>query len=215
MEKWLSDLRYGLRTLRKSPGFTAVVLCTLGLGIGANTAIFSVVHSVLLRPLSYRQPDRLVAVWESRAKPGSEKFRVAPGNYLDWREQNRVFEDMAMFGASRYSLTGEGDPESLLGGKVTENYFRTLGVEPLLGRVFSKEEETPGRDKVVLLSYGLWQRRFGGDREILGQPVTFDGNLLHCHRRHAAGHLSHLGELGGSNPVSPRPSSVLGADGVA
>ena len=178
MDKWLGDLRYGLRTLRKSPGFTAVVLCTLALGIGANTAIFSVVHSVLLRSLPYRQPDRLATVWESLPEPGFEKFRVAPGNYLDWQDQNRVFEDMAMFGASRFSLTGEGEPESLLGGKVTESYFRTLGVAPLIGRVFSKEEETPGRDRVVLLSHGLWQRRFGSDREILGRPIAFDGQLF-------------------------------------
>ena len=178
MEKWVNDLRYGFRTLRKSPSFTTVVLCTLALGIGANTTIFSVVHSVLLRPLSYQEPDRLFAVWESLAEPGFEKFRVAPGNYLDWRAQNRVFAEMAMFGASGYSLMGEGEPEQLLGGRVTESYFRTLGVEPLVGRVFTKEEETPGRDKVVVLSYGLWQRRFGGDKEILGEPVTFDGNLF-------------------------------------
>ena len=178
MEKWVNDLRYGFRTLRKSPGFTTVVLCTLALGIGANTTIFSVVHAVLLKPLSYQEPDRLFVVWESLAEPGFEKFRVAPGNYLDWRAQNRVFAEMAMFGASGYSLTGEGEPEQLLGGRVTESYFRTLGVEPLMGRVFTKEEETPGRDKIVILSYGLWQRRFGGDKEILGEPVTFDGNLF-------------------------------------
>jgi len=96
MEKWVNDLRYGFRTLRKSPGFTTVVLCTLALGIGANTTIFSVVHAVLLKPLSYQEPDRLFVVWESLAEPGFEKFRVAPGNYLDWRAQNRVFAEMAM-----------------------------------------------------------------------------------------------------------------------
>ena len=116
MDSLLRDLRYALRTLVKNPGFTAVIVLTLALGIGANTAIFSVVNAVLLRPLPYREPDRLVAVWEVNLSDASRKSRVTLANALDWREQNGVFEDLAMFGASGGNLTGDGDPEQLLGG---------------------------------------------------------------------------------------------------
>ena len=174
MQTLLQDLRYAARMLRKQPGFTVVVTLTLALGIGANTAIFSVVNAVLLRPLPYREPDRLVAVWEVNLSDASRKSRVTPANALDWREQNDVFEDLAMFGASGGNLTGDGDPEQLLGANVSESYFRVLGVEPLLGRTFVPEEHVPGANQVVVLSHGLWQRRFGGQADIIGRDIRLN-----------------------------------------
>ncbi|HYY97748.1 MAG TPA: ABC transporter permease [Pyrinomonadaceae bacterium] len=169
------DLRYGLRALRKHPGFTAVAVTALALGIGANTAIFSVVNTVLLRPLPYKDPDRLVMVWEDDTKHGYPRDTPAAANYVDWREQNGVFEGMAALADQSFNLTGMGDPERLEGKRASANLFNILGVEPLLGRGFLPEDDQPGAGRVVVLSHGLWQRRFGADPKVIGRALELNG----------------------------------------
>src|SRR6185295_5551559 len=146
---------------------------TLALGIGANTAIFSVVSAVLLNPMPYQAPDRLVSVWENVPEHG--QWRVAPANFLDWKKQNTVFEDVAAFGGSVMTVTGDGDPEQLNGTAVTAGYFEVVGAHPMVGRTFLPEEYELGKDQVVILGYGLWQRRYGGDKNIINRTVTLDG----------------------------------------
>ncbi|HLM55649.1 MAG TPA: ABC transporter permease [Pyrinomonadaceae bacterium] len=169
------DLRYGLRGLLKNPGFTAVAVIALALGIGANSAIFSVVNTILLRPLPYKDPERLVTVWEEAAKSGYPRDTPAAGNYVDWRDQNQVFEGMAALADESFNLTGSGEPERIDGRRVSASFFPLMGVEPRVGRAFLPEEDQPGATRVVVLSHGLWQRRFGGDVRITGQPVTLNG----------------------------------------
>ena len=171
----LHDLRYAARLQRKNPGFTIVAVIALALGIGANTAIFSVVNTVLLRPLPYKDPERLVMVWEDASRHGYPRDTPAAGNYSDWRDQNQVFEGMAAIADTSFNLTGSGEPERLEGRRVSANLFPLLGVEPQIGRVFTAAEDQPGGPRVVLLSYGLWQRRFGGDPNIAGQSLTLNG----------------------------------------
>jgi putative ABC transport system permease protein len=171
----LQDLRYGLRTLRKHPGFTAVAVIALALGIGANTAIFSVVNTVLLRPLPYKEPDRLVMVWEDDTKSGYPRDTPAAANYIDWRDQNKVFEGMAALADQSFNLTGLGDPERLEGKRASANLFQLLGVEPLLGRGFLPEDDRPGGGRVAVLSHGLWQRRFGADPKVVGRSLELNG----------------------------------------
>jgi predicted permease len=176
IETLFQDLRYGARTLLKNSGFTLIVVLTLGLGIGANTAIFSLVDAVLLRPLPFHDPDRLVMVWEdSTGFGGVRDNSVAPANYTDWKAQNRVFEDMVAIDGRSFNLTDEGEPERVEAYAVTANFFPLLGVEPELGRVFTGEEDQPGRNNVALISYGLWQQRFGGDPALIGKEITLDG----------------------------------------
>jgi putative ABC transport system permease protein len=174
METLLKDLRYGFRMLTKNPGVSLIAVLTLALGIGVNTAIFSVVSAVLLNPLPYKDSDRLVSLWENVPEHG--RWRVAPANFFDWKKQNTVFEDVASFGGAAVTLTGDGEPEQLLGTAVTPGYFEVVGVQPLLGREFLPEEYELGKDRVVILGYGLWQRRYGGDRSIINRQVTLDGN---------------------------------------
>jgi putative ABC transport system permease protein len=169
------DLRYGLRALAKNPGFTAVAVVTLALGIGANTAIFSVVNTVLLRPLPFKDPERLVMVWEDASKHGFPRDTPAAANFVDWREQNRVFEGMSAIAEESFNLTGAGEPERIDGRRVSANLFALLGVEPRLGRAFLPEEDSPGAGRVVVISHALWQRRFGSDEKIVGKAVTLNG----------------------------------------
>ncbi len=169
---FLHDLRYALRMQLKNPGFTIVAVIALALGIGANTAIFSVVNTVLLRPLPYKDPGRLVMVWEDASKHGYPRDTPAAANYVDWRDQSQVFEGMSAIADESFNLTGAGDPERLEGRRVSASLFPMLGVEPQIGRVFTAAEDQPGSNRVVLLSYGLWQRRFGGDSNIVGQSLT-------------------------------------------
>ena len=177
MASLFRDLRFGLRTLAKSPSFTAVVILTLALGIGANTAIFSIVHGVLLKPLDFAEPERLLMVWEYSPDDAGRmrKTRATAANFFDWDAQNSVFEDMALFGSAGYNWTGDGEPEQILGARVTASYFPVLGVEPMLGRGFLDEENEPGSDRVVILGHGLWQRRFGASQNVLGEILTLDG----------------------------------------
>jgi predicted permease len=172
----LNDVRYGLRVLAKNPGFTAVAVVTLALGIAANTAIFSVVNTVLLRPLPYKDADRLVMVWGYNRARGFDTDQVSLLDFADWRTQNRVFEGMAASTDAMYTLTGAGEPAPIIAYQFSADYFRVLGVAPLLGRTFLQEEEKPGKNHVVVLSYSLWKSRFGGDRALVGKTVTLDGN---------------------------------------
>jgi putative ABC transport system permease protein len=169
METTLHDLRFGLRMMVRSPGFTFIALLTLTLGIGANTAIFSVVNTVLLRPLPYHEPNRLVILWETQEQVGQESPSLP--DFVDWRERNQSFEQMAVARRDNVNLTGTGEPERLLVRQVTSNFFSTLGVTPQLGRAFSAEEEQT-KTPVVLLSNSLWKRRFGSDPGLIGKPVT-------------------------------------------
>jgi putative ABC transport system permease protein len=170
-EHLAQDVRYSLRILRKSPGFTAVAMLTLALGIGANTAIFSLVNGVLLRPLPYRNPDRLTMVWE-KSRDGSPE-NVGYATYLDWKAQNKSFEQLAIY-SSWQPVLQVGEPEQLNGLRVTSNYFRTLGIHPEVGRDFLPEEDAPNANKVVILSHSLWQRKFNADPNIVGRPINMN-----------------------------------------
>ncbi len=170
----MNDLKFALRQLLKNPGFTAVAVLTLGLGIGANTAIFSVINGVLLRPLPYRDPDRLVTVCQSSIKRGFSQVLVTPATLRDWREQNLVFEELGGQIYESVNLTGIEGPEHVHAAWTTANYFSVFGVPPLMGRTFIAEDNPPGH-RVVVLSHGLWVRSFGGDRRVIGKSITLNG----------------------------------------
>jgi len=170
----MRDIRYSIRVLLKNPAFTVTALLTLALGIGVNTAIFSVVDSVLLRPLPMNDADRVVSVWEHNLRAGVDRNEMAPANYFDLRNQNQVFEGVGAFGDLSMNLTGAGEPEQLDARIVTANVFSLLGVKPALGRTFSPEEDQPGLHRVVVLSDGLWRRRFNSDPGIVGRNITLN-----------------------------------------
>jgi predicted permease len=166
------DLRFGLRMLRKNTGFSLVAILTLALGIGANSTIFSFFNGVLLRPLPYQEPDRLVLLDEIATKRGGGSLGVSFTNHLDWRAQNQVFTEIGGYHSITFTLTGTGDAEELPGAMASSGLFSLLGVPPLLGRTFTPEEDQRGSSRVVMLGYGVWQRRFGGDPKIIGRTVT-------------------------------------------
>jgi predicted permease len=171
------DLLYGVRTLVKSPAFTAVAVLSLALGVGANTAIFSVVNGILLRPLPYPESERIVAVWHTPPQesfPGMDRFSVSPGNYLDWKEQSRAFEQMAIYQYAGLSLSAGGDPMPVTGAAVSSDFFAVLRTQVEKGRTFSPEEEQKGREQVAVLGHGLWQRAFGGDPNLIGRTVSLN-----------------------------------------
>ena len=168
------DVRYALRMLAKNPAFTAIAVIALALGIGANTAIFSVVNAVLLRPLPFKHPEQLVMLWENAAHLGFPKDTPSPANFLDWQKQAQSFTAMAAMTERRFNLTGAGEPERLEGRRVSANLFDLLGVPALLGRTFVADDDQPGTH-VVLLSHSLWQRRFGSDPGVIGRAVTLNG----------------------------------------
>jgi len=176
MDTLLRDIRYGARGLLKRPAFTAIALIALALGIGANTAIFSLVNAVLVQPLPFAQPDRLVWMW-GNIRQGGNRASVSPLDFLDYRRQNTTFEQFAATFSIPIplNLTGNGEPERLTSAGVTGNYFDALGVKPALGRTFVIDNEKPGNDQVAVLSYALWQRRFGGDPNIVNKTVMLDG----------------------------------------
>ena len=171
----LQDLRYSVRTLLKRPGFVITITLILALGIGANTTIFSVVNAVLMRPLPYEAPDRIVMIWETNQSQAVPRSIVSPANFLDWKQQNNIFDHLAAFRFWYYNVTGAGDPERYQGARVSADFFPLLGVKPEFGRNFGPEEEQVGRDHVVILSQALWQRRYGADQNIIGQLLTIDG----------------------------------------
>ncbi len=176
LESLAQDLRYGLRSLARSPVYAAAAVLSLALGIGANTAMFTIIHALVLRPLPYPEPERLVTVWSTLTWQGSPTTgSVSVPDLKDWREENGVFEEIAAFQAGGVNLTREGVSVRLLAGHVEAGVFRVLGVKPLLGRVFLPEENTGGRDRVVVLGHGLWEGTFGADPRIVGQPVWVNG----------------------------------------
>jgi putative ABC transport system permease protein len=172
------DLRVASRQFLKSPGFTAVAVLTLALGIGANTAIFSVVNGVLLRPLPFKDADRIMRVWHTppaKSFPGMSTFSVSAANYFDWKHDNHVFEQMAILNYHGLTLTGVAQPQQVDACAVSAGFFETLGVAPIVGRVFSPDEDQPGRTNVVVLSYRFWQEHFGASRDVVGRNISMDG----------------------------------------
>lgn len=169
------NLKYGIRLLFKAPALTAVIILSLGLGIGAATTLFSLVYGVLLNPLSFKQPNDLLRIWTSNPVQGFPRFSVSPLDYLDWKSQNRVFEGIAAYSWNSYALSGNREPVQLDGADVTQNVFSVLGVAPILGRDFTSEETVPGKNNVAVISYGLYQRVFGSDKNILGRTFRLDG----------------------------------------
>src|ERR1700736_2068791 len=178
MLNFLPDLKHGLRFLLKNPGFITAAIIVLALGIGANTAIFSVVNAVLLRPLPFRDPARLVQLWHvppPKSFPGMTTFALSAANFIDWQKQNDVFEKMAIYTGSSLNLTGREQPEALQGAAVSADFFSTLQVQPMLGRTFTPDEDQQGKNHVVILTYGLWKSRFAANPNIAGQSVNLDG----------------------------------------
>jgi len=173
MATLFQDIRFGARMLLKNPGVSGIAVLTLALAIGANTAIFSVVNAVVLRPLPYRNPDRLVSLWAKVPEHG--RWRTTPANFFDWKKQNTVFEDIAAFGSWTMTLTGDGEPEQLLGAQVSSGYFLVVGVEPMLGRSFVSEEYEPGKGQVVILGHAFWQRRYAGNTGIINKSIILNG----------------------------------------
>ncbi len=174
MNKLLQDLRYGVRTLLKRPGFSLIAIATLAIGIGASTTIFTVVDAALIRGLPYKQPDRLYHLWEAPPRQDFSKREMSYPDYQDY-QKNNVFEGIAAYTGGGAILSGMGEPESIPAPRVTANFFSVLGVDPILGRTFQPGEDTPGTPKVTVLTYGLWQRRFGGNANVIGQTATING----------------------------------------
>jgi putative ABC transport system permease protein len=177
MNTLLQDARFSLRMLFKKPGFTLVVVLSLGLGIGANTAIFSVVNTVLLRPLPYKDSDQLIWLREQNPSAGIKEETLSPPNYMDWKTQSESFVDMGAFASTRLTLTsGSGEPERINAAYVADGFFSTLNAEPRIGRTFTPEEDKPGNARVVILSTGLFERRFGADTNLIGNTITINGS---------------------------------------
>src|SRR5262245_31521649 len=169
MDNFLKDLKYALRNLLKRPGFTAIAVLTVALGIGANSMIFSILNALILKPLPFPDPERIVALWDKVPSRGVERNEVTLANYLDWRAQNRSFEQLGIYRWWSTNLSGNENPERVQGFLVTANFCDIVGVKPILGRGFAPEENEPGKDAVALLTYSLWQRRFGGDPNIVNK----------------------------------------------
>lgn len=175
LETLLQDLRYALRMLRRYPGFSLTVIITLALGIGANTTIFSVVNAVLMAPLPYKEPDRLIRIWESNPGQGRTESAVSVPNFEDWQKQQSVFEQLAASELTTFNLTGSGEPQRIPAARFTANLVPTLGVAPLLGRSFLPEDEKSGSNRLALLSHSLWQRAFGSDPSLLNKTIQLNG----------------------------------------
>lgn len=178
MSAWIQNFRFALRMLRKSLGFTATAVLIMALGIGANTAIFSVVHAVLLEPLPFRDVDRLVQVWHTppqRSFPGMTRFAISAGNFLDWQKQNHVFESMAFYSGGHFDVTGAGKPEAVMASRVSPEFFSVFGVQPLYGRVFIHKQSDEQPEREVVLSYRYWQTHYGADASVVGKKINLDG----------------------------------------
>jgi putative ABC transport system permease protein len=178
MADFWQDLRYALRSFRKAPGFAMAAIIVMALGIGANSAIFSVVNTVLLEPLPFSDPARLVQLWHvppPKSFPGMTKFAVSPANYLDWQKMNHVFSETSIYGFDSFNLTGSDKPEKVNSGSVSASFFSVLGTPPLLGRAFTADEEQSGRNHEVILSHAYWRQHFGGDKSIVGRQIQLNG----------------------------------------
>jgi len=171
------DIHYGLRVLRKRPGFTFLSVLTLAIGIGVNTAIFSIVNAALLRPLPYPQPDRLVRIWETHTAKDLSEMEASYPNYIDWTGQSTVFEGLAVYDGIKVTLLGRGVPERISGMRITAGFFSVFGVQPILGRDFEPEDERPSSSPIALISYDFWQRYFAGDRAAVGQAVNLSNQV--------------------------------------
>jgi putative ABC transport system permease protein len=180
MQSLLQDVRYGIRGLSNRPGFVVIAVITLGLGIGANTAIFSVVNAVLLRPLPFKDPDRVVLIWGFLPKfaQTTDKLPSSAPNYLALASQSQSFEHLSAFRSWSWQLTGGGEPEQLQGARVSANFFAAIGASPMLGRQFDAQEDDPNRSPVAIISYGLWQRQFGADKNMVGRTMTLSGRTV-------------------------------------
>ena len=177
MSNLLQDLRFAGRLIRQSPGFAFAAILVLALGIGANTTIFSVVDTVLLKPLAFPQPEQLVHIWHTPPQssfPGMTRFSVSPANFLDWQAQNDVFEGMSLVGGGQYNLTGAGEPRSVVARRVSHNFFSVLQAQPILGRIFNPDDDQPGHNYVVVLSENFWRSQFNSDPGIVGKDITLD-----------------------------------------
>jgi putative ABC transport system permease protein len=178
MPELMRNLKFAFRLLRKSPGFALMAVLIMALGIGANTAIFSVVHAVLLEPLPFHDADRLVQIWHvppQKSFPGMTRFAVSAANFLDWQKQNHVFQNMALYSFTRYDITGSGKPEAITASPVSSDFFSVLGVQPLHGRTFLPDEDNPGKNHEVVLSYKFWQTHYAADPGVVGKSINFDG----------------------------------------
>ena len=174
MDAFLNDIRYAFRNLIKRPAFTLIAVLTLGIGIGANTAIFSSIYALLLKPLAFPELDRVVAIWDKNPSRGVVHNEVAMANYLDWQAQTQSLEQLALYSWFNASITGLNEPERVQGFAVTANFLDVTGVKPIMGRNFTAEENQPGKDVVVIISYSLWQRHFGADPNILDKTITIN-----------------------------------------
>src|SRR5882724_2329029 len=168
-------MRHALRQLLKSPGYTALAVGALALGIGANTVLFSAINTLFLRPLGFAQPDQLVRAWGSFPERGLEQANVSWPRFTAWRDGQTAFTDFAAQAFTGFTLTGRDEPENLQAARVTANFLPTLGVQPMLGRGFSADDDKPGGAHVVLLSHGFWQKNFSGNANVLGQSLTLNG----------------------------------------
>jgi putative ABC transport system permease protein len=208
METLLKDFRYGIRSLLKRPSFTAIAVITLALGIGANTAIFSLVNAVLLRSLPFADPDRLVMIWEDASFAGFPRNTPAPANYVDWKTQGQTFADMAAQDMRSFNLTGDGEPEKVEAFGVTANFFPLLGIKPALGRAFTNEEDKPGANKVVIINDNLWQQRYGGEQNIIGRQLSLSGEKYTVVGVMPAGFQFLDSKIGMWVPISFRPEQL-------
>ncbi|MEP6913207.1 MAG: ABC transporter permease, partial [bacterium] len=175
MDSLLRDLRFSTRSLLKRPALTIIAIITLAVGIGANSAIFSVVNALLIKPLPFPELDRIVAIWEKQPSQGMERNEVALANYLDWRSQNKSFEQIGLYRWWSTNLTGIEPPERVQGFLVSANFFDVVGMKPAIGRGFAAGEDQPGKDAVAILTNGLWQRRFGSDPNITSKTIALNG----------------------------------------
>ena len=179
MSALFRDLRFALRLLVKNPGFALMAAIIMALGIGANTAIFSIVNKVLIEPLPFRDVDRVVQIWHTPPQssfPGMTTFAISPANFLDWQKENHVFDKMALYSGASFDITGAGKPEAIGAGTVSSDFFSALGVEPLHGRVFRAEENNPGQNHEVILSYKFWQTHYAADPGAVGKTINLDGD---------------------------------------
>jgi putative ABC transport system permease protein len=211
MDAFLNDIRYALRNLIKRPGFTLIAVLTLGIGIGANTAIFSSIYALLIKPLAFPELDRVVAIWDKNPSRGVFHNEVSIPNYLDWRAQTQSFEHLALYRWWNVNLTGTDTPERVQGFLVTSNFIDVIGLKPLLGRAFTEEENQPGKDGVAIISYSLWQRRFAGDPNILNKTITINGTqrtVIGVMPEHF--NFPKAGEVYGPLPMTPQVMSNRG-----
>src|SRR5947209_7554759 len=170
------DIRYGLRSLRRSPGFAATAVLVAALGVGATTAAYTITDHVLLRPLPFPDSERLVKLWEDMSPGGYRHMEPSPANYRDWKQMSRSFSDMAALHSDNASIVGAGDPEYVEGAAVTWNLFPMLGAHAVLGRLFDSDDDRPGASGTIVLSYGLWQQKFGAQPDVIGRRILLDGS---------------------------------------